>query len=110
MRLLSKIVLGAAYGGGEAFDNDEFKRVFLDLFLTIRRDFGVSDRTPDPVLRLSRALALLEDNPPRHLSARHLRPWGYVASKFEELDDLQRLVHHKIHELEPGVTSPFDTA
>lgn len=108
IRLLSKIVLGAAFGGQEASNDELFKQDFENLFLTIRRDFGVSDRTPAQVLRLCRALGLLDPAQPKQLSARHLRPWGYVAAKFEELTDLQRLVQAKIQEREPEFQNPFD--
>jgi MoxR-like ATPase len=112
IRLLSKVLLGGAYGGTTAFpkDNPEFRKAFLKMFLTIRREYGVSDRTPSLLLRVCRALALLEKA--EKLSYRHLRAWAYVAPKFEETGRLQKMVHSMIVGWDPGAQtdSLFDRA
>ncbi|MBI4606443.1 MAG: AAA family ATPase [Planctomycetes bacterium] len=105
IRFLSKVVLAGLYGGTEAFESDdnEFPDQFVEMFLTLRREFGVSDRTPAQVLRICRALALLETEGPAHdLRAKHLRAWSHVAPTTQAAADLQRVVQAKIQVYDRG--------
>ncbi len=110
LRLLTKVVQGGVYGGAsQAFGNPEFANSFNNLFLMIRREFGVSDRTPSQVLRLCRALALLQkDGPATQLSPVHLRPWGYVGPRFDSMADLQRVVKRYISEQDETAVDLYD--
>ena len=94
IRLLSKFLLGAAFGGVEEFSLDgqdeEFRKLFNLLFVVARREYDVSDRTPAQVLRVCRALALLDGSP--QLKIEHLRAWAYVAPDIDSLVSLQKHV------------------
>ena len=92
IRLLSKFLLGSAYGGTTDFleTDTEFRKVFENLFVQARHDYGVSDRTPAQVLRVCRALAFLEKK--ERLEIPHLRAWGYVAPDLESLVSWQKQV------------------
>jgi hypothetical protein len=98
LRLLSKVLLGGVYGGVQEFEsNSSFPDQFMNVLCTIRRDFGVSDRTMSQVLHLCRALGLLEaEAPAPKLEPRHLRAWAYVAPKLANAADLQHIVKSKI--------------
>jgi MoxR-like ATPase len=108
LRLLTKVIQGGAYGGAEPFGQGGagFKQDFMDMLRAVRRDFGVSDRTPVQVLRVCRALGILDGV--SDLAAKQLRAWGYVAGKLEELDDLQRFVRSKILSLDEQAGDLFD--
>lgn len=107
LRLLAKLVQGVAFGGDKAFGGDSaFEDAFMDLCLAIRRDYGVSDRTPIQMLRLCRALALLEGAD--SLAPKHLRVWGYVAPKLAQFEELQRAVRVAIQERDPSAAKLFD--
>lgn len=110
LRLLSKVVQGGICGGSDAFGSNDaaFEDHFHNLLLSIRRDYGVSDRTPVQVLRLCRALALLEEASTPQLGPRHLRAWGYVAPKLAAAGDLQRIVKARIQQLDPQAPNLFD--
>ena len=104
LRLLAKIVQGGICGGTEAFGDSRFEEDFTKLLMAIRHDYGVSDRTPMQILRLCRALALLDSaGGDPQIKPDHLRAWGYVAPKFAAARDLQQLVSARIKQL-PGNT------
>jgi MoxR-like ATPase len=106
LRLLAKIVQGGICGGTEAFGDAQFEEDFTKLLMTIRQDYGVSDRTPAQILRLCRALALLDsDGGDPQIKGEHLRAWGYVAPKFAAARDLQQLVKARILQLPGGAKS-----
>jgi MoxR-like ATPase len=113
LRLLSQIAIGGLYGGTTAFEQGDagagdFMRQFLELFLLLRRDYGISDRTPAVVLRICRALALLEPGgPASRLRASHLRAWGYVAPTVSATADLQRFVQSKIESYDSTAINLF---
>ncbi|HEV7405522.1 MAG TPA: AAA family ATPase [Chthoniobacteraceae bacterium] len=94
IRLLSKVLVNKAFCGT---DSDFFKN-FCVLFKQLRREYSISDRTPAQLLRVCRALALLETDPdePLTFQMRHLRAWGYIAPHFQEAEVLQRFVQDHI--------------
>lgn len=107
LRLLGKIVLGGAYGGTDAFEKGaEFEPWFFQVLKQLRKDFGVSDRTPVNILRLCRALALLDDEP--MLKPEHLRAWGYVAPRISQAFDLQKLIAGRIEAFGGRTDALFD--
>ena len=106
LRLLAKIVQGGICGGTQAFGDTKFEEHFTKMLFAIRHDYGVSDRTPAQILRLCRALALLEsDGGDPQIKPQHLRAWGYVAPKFAAARDLQQLVKARIQQLPGGSTA-----
>lgn len=108
IRLLSKFILGCAYGGTTDFleEDDKYRAMFNNLFLVARHDYGVSDRTPAQVLRVCRALALLDKK--ERLEPRHLKAWGYVAPDIDDLVSLQKHVEAMIAIADPGAINLFE--
>jgi len=105
LRLLSKVLLVDERYGGIASPfpagNSNFEQQFFQVLTSVRDDFKISDRTLNLILRVCRALALLEDSP--RLSARHLRAFGYIAPRVAAASDLQRILGGKIHNLDNEV-------
>jgi MoxR-like ATPase len=110
LRLLSRVVLAdERYGGVRNVfpaGGTEFQQWFIQFLTAVREEFKVSDRTPYLVLRLCRALALLEGSD--RMCVRHLRAWGYVAPKVAGAMDLQRLLRSKILHLDNKEAGLFD--
>jgi MoxR-like ATPase len=98
IRLLARVA-GAqeSFGGAHsAFPcgNERFKKLFGNFLTAFREDFHISDRTPYRILRLCRALALLDgESVPGPLQ---LRAWGYVAPRVSSALDLQQRVRARI--------------
>lgn len=92
LRLLTKIVQFSSFGGTHVFEkgNDDFRLSFLALLQRLRRDYSISDRTPVQIVRLCRAIGLLDGV--SRLDKTHLRCWGYVSPKMKGALDLQRMV------------------
>ncbi len=110
LRLLSKIIQTMYGGSDELFGgNSLVEDLFFNIFLKIRNDYSVSDRTPIQILRLCRALALLEgETPAEKLEPKHLRAWGYVAPKLESSIDLQRFIKATIYNMGSSEVDLFD--
>lgn len=112
VRLLSKVVQCSAYGGCEPFGgwvDGKAKELFLALLMESRRSHGVSDRTAQPMLRLARALALLEpEGPAEKIEPRHLRGFGYICQDVMEMAAWQTHVQERIRRLDDFQGSMFD--
>jgi len=108
IRLLTKVVIGGKFGGEDALPPGQASDLFCDLFLRMRQDYGMSDRTPAQTLRVCRALALLDSKNPDQLEARHLRPFGYVAPNYKEARVLQRFIQLQIQGIDDQAVNLFD--
>lgn len=100
IRLLARVAWAQESFGGvhHAFPrgDDRFKNQFEHFLTAFREEFRISDRTPYRILRLCRALTLLDGaNVP---GARQLRAWGYVAPRVASIQDLQQLVRKRIQQ------------
>jgi MoxR-like ATPase len=98
VRLLMKVVLAnPKFGGIDSLfppGNTTFEQAFGEVLAAVKDEFKVSDRTPYLLLRVCRALALLDGGD--ELRPRHLRAFGYVAPKVSSALDLQRLLKARI--------------
>ena len=75
----------------------------------MRDDYKISDRTPARLLRVSRALAQIEgDRPAETLTARHLRVFGYLAHRMEDMTDSQMFVKNRIEQIDATGGRLFD--
>lgn len=110
IRFLSRVVMVGVYGGENVFpENTSFRKEFMEMLLTLRDGYSISDRTPAQLVRISRSLALLEHGGPAdHLSASHLRCFGYLSQKMDNAFELQRLVHSRIGRLDSTAVDLFD--
>lgn len=95
VRLLGKVVLGGMFGGTDAFEKESaFAEHFFALLKQLRKDYQVSDRTPVNILRVCRALAVLDGA--ATLQPEHLRAWGYVAPRRDQGLELQRQIAGRV--------------
>jgi MoxR-like ATPase len=110
LRLLGRVVLEAAYGGAkDAFPDDDFADLFMNLLHAMRDDYKISDRTPARLLRVCRALALIEgERPGEALTVRHLRVFGYLAHRMEDMTDSQMFVKNFIENIDDTGGKLFD--
>jgi len=110
IRLLSRVVMSGIYGGESVFPaNTDFRKHFMEMLLTLREGYSISDRTPAQLVRISRALGMLETGGPVDaLGASHLRSFGYLAQRMENAFELQRLVHSRIGRLDSSAVDLFD--
>jgi len=108
VRLLTKIVQSGVGGGTEPFEvgkqGDAFSQEFFSMFMYLCKEYSISDRTPVQILRVCRALALLDDDDGQMLP-RHLRAWAYVAGNMERAVDLQQDVKLRIQGVDEGAFS-----
>lgn len=106
LRFLTKVAATNAIQDSEG----DFMNAFCELTLRLRGEYGISDRTPARILRVCRALALLEANPDQQprIKERHLRAWGYVAPRYQEAAVLQRFVQDHISGKDPSAVNLFE--
>lgn len=110
IRLLSRIAWAQeSFGGADhAFPqgDEKFENLFGSFLLAFREEFKISDRTPYRILRLCRALALLDRE--NFLGPKQLRAWGYVAPRVSSALDLQQLVRKRIIQENENCGDLFD--
>lgn len=110
IRLLSRIAWAQeSFGGADhAFPqgDEKFKNLFESFLIAFREEFKISDRTPHRILRLCRALALLDRE--NFLGPKQLRAWGYVAPRVSSALDLQQLVRPRILQENENCGDLFD--
>jgi len=108
-RLLSRINY-VKYGGRELFFGDgkaggkrqfSFAAEFKGMFKALRDEFGISDRTPERLLRVAKALALLEGA--EELTPDHLRVFQYCAPNAEAARVLREVVAETIEGMKANV-------
>jgi len=106
LRLLTKVAGSRLICEAE----DSFMEEFCELTRRLRGQYAISDRSPAQVLRVCRALALLETDPETQpsLGTRHLRAWGYVAPRFQDAAVLQRFVQDHISGKDPKAANLFE--
>jgi MoxR-like ATPase len=111
IRLLSKVAWAQESFGGarNAFPSGDkmFQTQFEQLLVAFREEFRISDRTPYRILRLCRALALLDGA--NVLGPKQLRAWGYVAPRVSSALDLQQLVRKRLQQWDDRCENLFDT-
>ncbi len=110
IRLLAKIAwVQESFGGAlHAFPpgDDKFKNQFESFLTAFRQEFRISDRTPYRILRLCRALGLLDRA--NFLGPKQLRAWGYVAPRVTSSLDLQQLVRKRVLQEDENCGELFD--
>jgi MoxR-like ATPase len=94
LRLLHRVSL-VQFGGrrvrtASGLGAVDFPAEFLRLFLSLRRDFGISDRTVRSLFLLARSMALLEGR--SHLTVNDLDVFRYVSWDEAGTGELNRLV------------------
>jgi MoxR-like ATPase len=99
-RLLAKVIL-YKYGGPDQFHRVpfgqrgfSFEREFINLFRQLRTEFQISDRTPERLVRVARALALLDRRD--HLEPEDLRVFKYCTPDIDTADVLADVVEEYI--------------
>lgn len=93
------------YGGAEIFNSEKIKddgsynfaEEFMNLFLTLREEFGISDRTPERLIRVVKALALVDNKD--ELEPDLLRVFKYCAPDIDTARVLSDIVEETIERI-----------
>jgi MoxR-like ATPase len=101
-RVLSRISYVLYGDNGKVFGRQEnltprtreFAEEFKNMFLSLRDEFGISDRTPERLLRVAKALALL--NGDNELGPDYLRVFRYCAPNTDSARILRNIVDERI--------------
>jgi hypothetical protein len=103
-RLLAKLIW-VRFEGADQFHPTRlnsrgfsFSRGFVNLFRQLRYEFNISDRTPERLIRVARAIALLELK--TELGPEHLRVFKYCSPDVDSADALADVVEEYIAGLE----------
>lgn len=97
-RMLSRINYVHYFGrklgeNGPTRGGFNFAKEFPIVLRQLREEFGISDRTPERLMRVAKAMAVLDDAP--HMQPRHLGVFKYVAPTV----DGARIVGHVVDDI-----------